>query len=240
MQDALKEINFPTLAWIAGPAGDYTAKDHHFRAGQKFQKQIVLINDTRQPQDFTATWTATVGGKKVGQGEQHGSLAVSEIRKLPIEITAPQVEAGGKADGQITLTATIGEATHQDTFAFRVFGEDQPASGEIAMVDPDGLTGKMLANLGYTTRCLERRGGAAGGRRTQCLEGRPGGGGQAGTYVRAGGRALIFAQDPAWMDEALGWRVCPKVSRRVFPIPNSPAARESMPTTCATGRAAAP
>ena len=68
IQDALKENNGPTLAWIAGPAGAYTAKDHHFRSGQKIEKQIVLINDTRQPQHFTAAWTAAVGGKEVGQG----------------------------------------------------------------------------------------------------------------------------------------------------------------------------
>ncbi len=152
IQDALKENNGPTLAWIAGPAGAYTAKDHHFSSGQKIEKQIVLINDTRQPQDFTATWTATVGGKEVDKGEQHGRLAVSEIRFIPIQVTAPAEEAGGKADGQITLTATIGGTTHRDTFAFRVFGKDLPGSGEIAVVDPDGMTGKMLANLGYTTR----------------------------------------------------------------------------------------
>ena len=45
------------LAWIAGAAPAYTAKDHHFTAGQRIEKQIVLINDTRQPQEFTATWT---------------------------------------------------------------------------------------------------------------------------------------------------------------------------------------
>ena len=44
-------------------------------------------------------------------------------------------------------------------------------------------------------------------------------------YVRAGGRALIFAQDPQWMTQALGWRVCPKVSRYVFPVPHSPVSR---------------
>ena len=72
MQDALKENNGPTLAWIAGPAGAYTAKDHHFRSGQKIEKQIVLINDTRQPQHFTATWTATVGGEGSGPGHEAG------------------------------------------------------------------------------------------------------------------------------------------------------------------------
>ena len=84
IQDTLKENNGPTLAWIAGPAGAYTAKDHHFRPGQKIEKQIVLINDTRQPQQFTAAWTATVGGKEVGRGTEQGNLAVSEIRFLPI------------------------------------------------------------------------------------------------------------------------------------------------------------
>ncbi len=34
--------------------------------------------------------------------------------------------------------------------------------------------------------------------------------------MQAGGRALICAQDPAWMTQALGWQVCPHVSRRVF------------------------
>ena len=72
IQDALKENNGPTLAWIAGPAGAYTAKDHHFRSGQKIEKQIVLINDTRQPQQFTAAWTAAVGGQGSGQGHEAG------------------------------------------------------------------------------------------------------------------------------------------------------------------------
>jgi len=37
-------------------------------------------------------------------------------------------------------------------------------------------------------------------------------------FAQSGGRVLICAQDPEWMTRALGWRVCPKVARRVFPI----------------------
>ena len=188
MQVGLKELNYPTLAWIAGPAGDYTAKDHHFSSGQKFQKQIVLINDMRQPQDFTATWTATVGGQTVGQGEEHGTLAVSETKFIPIGVTAPAEPAGGKADGQITLAASIGQVQHQDNFAFRVLGEDQPGSGDVATVDPDGLTGKMLASLGYKTHGWDGATTAplviVG---TQRVEGQPGDSGPTGT-LRAGGR----------------------------------------------------
>jgi beta-galactosidase len=224
MQDALQEVNGPTLAWIAGPAGAYTAKDHHFSPGQEINKQIVLINDTRRPQNFTAAWTATVGGKQVARGEAQGSLAVSEIRFLPFQVIAPAEEAGARADGRITLTATIGATRHQDAFAFHVFGEDKPGGGPIAVVDPDGLTTKMLAELGYRTRPWD---GAAAplvviGR--NALRDDPAVAARLEPYVRAGGRALVCAQDPEWMTRALGWRVCPKVARRVFPV-GSPVAR---------------
>ena len=76
--------------------------------------------------------------------------------------------------------------------AFRVFGKDRPGQGEIAVIDADGTAGKMLANLGYTTRAWN--GGAAPlvviGRNAlkevtaTKLE----------AYVRAGGRAVILCR----------------------------------------------
>jgi len=231
MQDALKEINGPTLAWIAGPAGAYagpagayTAKDHHFSPGQKIDKQAVLINDTRAPQNFTAAWSATVGGKQVDQGELQGRLAVSEIRFIPFQFIAPAVDVGGKVAGEIALNATIGETGHQDTFGFRVFGADKPGSGQIAVVDPNGQSAEMLSSLGYETHPWN---GATAplvviGR--NALKDDPSVAGKLEPYVRAGGRALILAQDPEWMTRALGCRVCPKVTRRVFPV-DAPVAR---------------
>jgi beta-galactosidase len=218
MQDALKQVNGPTLAWLAGSAAAYTAKDHHFTPGQKVQKQIVLINDLRQPQDFTAVWTATVGGQEVAKGQMQGSLAVSEIRFIPLQVTAPAAAAGGKADGQITLAATIGGVKHQDSFAFRVFGQDKAGSGQIAVVDPEASAGKLLASLGYNTRSWN--GGSASlvvlGR--NALKTDTASVAKLESYVRAGGRALLCGQDPDWMTRALGWRVCAKVVRRAFPV----------------------
>ncbi len=237
MQDALKEVNGPTLAWIAGPPGAYTAKDHHFSPGQKIEKQIVLINDARYPQNFTASWSARVNGTEVDKGQLHGSLAVSEIRFIPFHATAPAVNTSGKLEGQITLAATIGETTHQDTFAFRIFGEDKIEErrrsqesgglgngGGIAVVDPNRMTSAMLTNLGYEIRPWN--GSAArllviGRNALTSTNPRPSTLAALEPYVRAGGRALICAQDPEWLSRALGWRVCPKVTRRVFPM-NSP------------------
>lgn len=228
MQDALKEVNGSTLAWLGGPVKKYTAKDHHFSAGHKIEKQIVLINDTRQPQEFTATWTATMGGKEVDRGRFQGRLAVSEIRFIPFQVTAPAEQAGDRADGELSLVATIGQARHEDRFAFRVYEEDKPrgdqitsrlpADTRIEIVDPEGLTGKMLAGLGYQTRPWNGEAGALVAIGRNALKEDPEIAAKLEPYVRAGGRALIFAQDPQWITEALGWRVCPKVARRVFPI----------------------
>jgi beta-galactosidase len=218
IQDALKENNGPTLAWIAGGPGATTSKDHHFRAGQKIEKQIVLINDTRQLQDFTASWATTISGKELAGGKLHGTLAVAEIRKIPIQVTAPQEKAGGKADGRIALTATIGNFTHHDTFGFRVFSPERPDRGEIAAIDSAGLTTKMLTELGYTPSAWN--GAAASlvviGRNALNYDRALGA--RLERYVQRGGRAIIFAQDPVWMEQALGWRVCPEVTRRVFPM----------------------
>ncbi len=218
MQDALKEINGPTLAWIAGPEGAYTAKDHHFRPGQKIDKQIVLINDTRQAQHFTANWTATVGDREVDKGRMQGSLAISEIRFIPFQVTAPAEEPGDKADGQIAMTATIGDVMHRDTFAFRVFGEDRSATGQIAVVDPNGMTTRMLADLGYQTHSWNGEAAPLVVIGRNALKQDPTVAVTLEPYVRNGGRALIYAQDPEWMTRALGWRTCPKVARRAFPM----------------------
>jgi len=220
MQDALKEVNDPTLAWIAGSAQAYTAKDHHFGSGQKIDKQIVLLNDTRRPQDFIVAWTATVDGKEVNKGQIQGSLAVSETRFIPIQIIAPTVESGDKADGQITLTATIGEATHHDKFAFRVFGEGRLGKGRIAVVDPNGMTGKMLADLGYAIGAWDDESPLVVIGRN-AMEQDPTVAPRLEVWVRAGGRAMISTHDPQWITQALGWRVCPHISRRVFPMNSS-------------------
>lgn len=221
MQDALKEVNEPTLAWIAGPPEAYTAKDHHFSAGQKIEKQIVLINDTREPQSYTATWTSSVRGKQIESGTLKGSLAVSEIKFVPFQFNAPPEEAGTKSDGQITLDAAIGQVKHHDEFAFGVFGEQRSAGGEIAVVDPEGLTSQMLEKLGFSTR--KWNGDATPlviiGR--NAFKADPDLGPKLEKYVQAGGRALICEQDPVWMTHALGWRVCPQVSRRAFPVPSA-------------------
>ena len=56
--EAMMAADGPTLAYIAGSAEAFTAKDHSFLVGQTVQKQVALLNDTRSQRDYTYSWKA--------------------------------------------------------------------------------------------------------------------------------------------------------------------------------------
>ncbi len=63
--EAMMAADGPTLAYIAGPAEAFTAKDHSFLVGQTIQKQVALLNDTRATQDYTYSWKAMRGTAEI-------------------------------------------------------------------------------------------------------------------------------------------------------------------------------
>ena len=116
--EAIINNNGPTLAWIANANPDFTAKDHSFFAGGKLAKQIVLINDTRAQQDFALNWRLSVGWRRGSNWlRRRGKLTQQGTLFFPIDVTLPKT-ISSKADGEIRLTARIGERPHSDTFSF--------------------------------------------------------------------------------------------------------------------------
>jgi beta-galactosidase len=238
---AILANNRPTLAWIAGAAEAFAAKDHSFSGGERLQKQVVLINDTRAEQEFSYNWQVLLAGKPIATGEETGTIETAQTLFFPIPSDLPNVK--GKADGEIRLSAEIGNQPHQDNFSFRVFshtpsqsdktnltppaplpckgmGElDYCTPSSIAVFDPVGKTSQMLKLLGYNLVPWD-------GSLTQSLlligrevlsDGHklPG---SLAAFVHQGGRAIIFPQNPEWIRRTIGWRVSHHLSRRVFPV----------------------
>lgn len=227
---ALVENNQPTLAWICGPGGlpnpgvagparAFTAKDHNFTAGQTVQKQVAILNDARSVQKYSVRWVATIAGQRIGSGVKEGTIDLAQTQFVPIEFDVPAKINGKKVDGQITMSAEIGEAKHQDSFDFRVFAPLAIRSGEIAIYDPAGQTSELLRRLGYTTHEWDQRtaepliviGRSALMARPVLLR-------ELEPFVRHGGKVLVFIQDPEFMRNRLGLRVAWHMSRRVFPV----------------------
>ncbi len=220
--EAFAVANAPTLAWIAGDAPAFTAKDHHYRAGQTVRKQIALLNDTRSPQSYSGTWSAKDGsGAVLGTGRFSGKIAIGETRFLPVVVPL-KARGVGKRNATLTMTAKIGDKTHGDRFAFRVFGAPPIPVAERAVTayDPAGKTSAMLRTLGYTVSPW--RSGAKSGLVVVGREAFTQKGGLAPAtfeaFVRGGGRLLIMSQTPDYLRKQWGLRVAAHVARRVFPV----------------------
>lgn len=224
--EAFREVNASALAWIAGPAPTaddttaFTAKDHSFAAGAKIVKSVALLNDTRTSQPFTVEWAVTSGGHEISKGAEQGRLDVAETKFIPLAFVAPGVPPGGKVDGEIRMSATIGERKLADTFAFRTFGPTAPTPvPPVLIFDPEGKTKAMLDDLGIKSSTWDGKPAASllviGREALSRFHKLPG---EVAAYVRGGGRVLIMAQAPGFLRDSMGLRVAEAVSRRAFPV----------------------
>ncbi|MBV9467832.1 MAG: hypothetical protein JOZ57_01150, partial [Abitibacteriaceae bacterium] len=223
--ELVQPVNRPTLAYIAGPPQEFTAKDHNFSTSATIHKSIVLLNDASKAQTFDVRWEVSVDGHHVGGNQAQGTLEIAEKRFVPITFNAPAAVAAGK--GQITMTAMIGNDRHQDTFDFHVLAPPTRARGTLTVFDLNGDTSAMLKNLGYTVQPLNPRSNALP--QGVVVIGRRALSGNAvsdlgqlpfdvAAFVRNGGRLIIFGQDPRWMQYALGIRTTKSLTRHVFPV----------------------
>lgn len=227
--EAMVRNNSATLAWIAGAAPAFTAKDHHFAPGQSIQKQVVLLNDSRKTQPFSYRWQFILGGKIVASGTKSGQIETGKTEFLPLSFTAPAVPAGGKAEGTLTLDAKIGADVRQDRFAIQLYGPQPTAKAArpIQVFDPAGKTLQMLKALGipavaWTGQApngvvVIGREALSGGKAPATLPA------QLEAFVRGGGRVLLLEQDPEWLRDHLGLRVAHQISRRVYSVNSIPA-----------------
>ena len=230
---AIVQNNQPTLVWICGPGENpnpgtsgpdkaFTAKDHNFSTGQVIEKQVALLNDTRQQQQYYVRWEAMIGGQKAGSDEKLGTIEVSQTLFIPITFKVPENIGSSKSEGQITMSAKIGNVSHEDRFVFHVFGPNSLVTGKVAVYDTEGKTTRLLRHLGCSVQLWDRVSAdklIVVGR--SALVGRPDLLRQLEPLVKNGARAIVFIQDPEYMRNRLGLRVAWHMSRRAFPVSGS-------------------
>lgn len=215
---ALRENNSATLAWICGPANEFTDKTHLYAPRGRVRKAVALLNDTREPQQFSLSWRVVLGGKQIATGRENGALGVAQTIFKALEFALPPL-AAERAEGQIFLDATIGNAKHSDSFAFSVHRPLTNAKGSVLVFDPVGKTTALLKSLGYQTQVWTGQSapqllvvGRESLSRGAALPG------DLEAFARNGGRVLVMEQNPHWLRENMGWRVSHLQSRRVFRV----------------------
>ncbi len=152
--DVIRSAFQPLLIFLGGMPEDFTNKDHAFFAGEKFRKSAVIVNDHTTKQTVSLRWELLQEGRVIAHGKMTESIDPGAIRKLPINLTVPEIWK--RTDATLRLTAhKEGALIAEDSFALQFFPKrTQPDFRDVAagLYDPDGATEAMLKQAKFPFR----------------------------------------------------------------------------------------
>jgi hypothetical protein len=219
---ALLRNNMPLLAYIAGKPSRFTSKDHNFLPGETIEKQLIVINNSREAVTCEWEWSANLPQPQSGRGRV--SVPTGEQARISISFAVPSV------GGTYELTATARFSTGEvQTDSFAIHALPRPAalraSARIALFDPKGETGKLLTDMGVRFQSVAATAGLSGydllviGKRALTTD-------QPGpdlSRVREGLKVIVFEQTSEALERRLGFRVTEYGLRQLFPrVPGHP------------------
>ena len=81
---ALIRNNRPLLAYIGGKPSHFTSKDHNFRPGETVEKQLIILNNSRETVTCDCAWSlgllATVAGARRHRDDRPAGAHSREVR----------------------------------------------------------------------------------------------------------------------------------------------------------------
>lgn len=223
--EALIRNNRPLLAYIAGKPAHFTSKDHNFLPGETVEKQIVIINNSREPVSCDCTWT--LGLPQPAKGGQKVNVGVGQQERIPLRFELPMTLIPGRYELTASCRFSTGEM-QEDRFNLDVLTPPPaaPAVSKIALFDPKGETKALLSGLGI--RCQEVEAATDMSAFDLLIVGKAaltaGGPAPDISRVRDGLKVLLFEQTAEVLEQRFGFRVVEYGLRQVFPrIPDHPA-----------------
>jgi hypothetical protein len=223
--EALYRNNRPLLAYIGGRIDHFTSKDHNFLPGETVEKQLIVINNSRVTVTCACEWS--LGLAKAIRGSDKFSLATGEQERIPLRFALPATVAAGTYELSASVRFSNGE-THKDTFAINVLprpSDPQGSAAKIALLDPKGETGKLLARLNVKFDPVAANADLAGYDVLVVGKGAltPAGPGPDVDRVRDGLKVIVFEQTAQVLEGRFGFRVAEYGLRQVFKrVPDHP------------------
>ncbi|MBU6401042.1 MAG: hypothetical protein KGS61_12035, partial [Verrucomicrobia bacterium] len=141
--EALVRNNRPLLAYLAGKPGSFTSKDHNFLAGETFQKEIIVINNSRRTVRCDCRWSLDL--PRALTGRKRITVATGTQARIPLRIELPATVSPGAFTLRATVRFSTGE-TQTDTFTIHVLS---PGS--------EGRPPARRAGQARTASCLNSR-----------------------------------------------------------------------------------
>ena len=144
---ALIRNNLPLLAYLGGQPAAFTSKDHNFYPGDTIEKQLIVINNSRQRVSCACRWSLAL--PEPASGRKEVSVETGQQAHVPLSFVLPAQTQPGRYELSATVRFSNGE-TQADTFAIDVLPRPTTLQEglRIALFDPKGETTKLLSALG--------------------------------------------------------------------------------------------
>jgi hypothetical protein len=161
--EALIRNNWPLLAYLGGKPARFTSKDHNFLPGETVEKQVILINNSRQPVTCDCVWRFNTGryagdraGDDVGFQLDPVRVETGQQKRLALSPTLPPTLAPGTYEMTLEVRFDTGES-QKDALAVHVLAPAPPVktSANVALFDPQGETRELLDRMGVACRRVE-------------------------------------------------------------------------------------
>jgi len=213
---ALIRNNRPLLGYIGGNPAHFTEKGHNFRPGERVEKQLIVLNNSRESVTCECEWS--LGALS---GREHRSVTTGQQARVPIRFELPAAIAPGRHELVAKFRFSTGE-TQEDSFAIDVLPSPSPSKSpetRIALFDPKGETRTFLAAMGVAARAVDVDADLGDvdllivGKAAVTVDGPAPKIGR----VRDGLRVIVFEQSAEVLEKRFGFRVQEYGLRQVFP-----------------------
>jgi beta-galactosidase/beta-glucuronidase len=221
---AIYRNNESLLGYIAGKSEGFTGKDHNFLPGDKLEKQLIVINNTRAGVKCDMNWTLRLPTPVSGSSSV--TLATGQQERIRAPFHLPANLASGRYELHATFNFSTG-VIQEDSFFFDVL--PAPAAlqikSKVALFDPRGDTARLLDRIGIRYQSV-----SAGqnldsfdilivGKAAITLDAPA----PDITRVRNGLKVIVFEQTGEVLEQRFGFRVAEYGLRNVFTrIPDHP------------------
>jgi hypothetical protein len=222
---ALIRNNRPLLAYIGGKPARFTSKDHNFLPGEAVEKQLIIINNSRQAVSCECAWS--LGLPQAATGAKTVNVPTGEQERPAMRFDLPAALPPGTYELGASVKFAGGEI-QKDSFAVHVLAPAPPLkpSGKVALFDPKGETGKWLAAGQVPCQPVAADADLSPldilivGKAALTVDGP----GPDVTRVRDGLKVVVFEQASDVLEKRFGFRVEEYGLRQVFKrVPDHPA-----------------
>ena len=222
--EALLRNNMPLLAYIGGKPEAFTSKDHNFLPGETLVKQLIIINNSREPVTCDCTWSLSL--PQPLSGAKQTVVQTGQQERIPLSFDLPADLPPGRYELSAAVKFSSGES-QQDTFSINVLPPAKSASfsNTMALFDPKGETAKLLAGMGILCAPVDAQADLSKYDVLIIGKGALTADGPAPDLarVRDGLHVIVFEQTSEALEKRLGFRVEEEGIRRAFErIPGHP------------------